>query len=166
MTLSQTDTPDRIQTHLPESCADCGAELTADDIEGEPQRRQVFDMPPPPPWEVTAHQAQACRCAVCGRVTRAAFPEGVHAPVQYVPRVAATVVYLQNAHFLPEERLAERFQDLFRMPVCAATLAGMTRKVAQGRQDLTEWVRGSYHIQTVNNRHQQFKAFLQPFRGG
>ena len=26
-------------------------------------------------------------------------------------------------------------------------------------------VRGSYHIQTVNNRHQRFKAFLQPFRG-
>jgi len=140
-TLSQTDTPDRIQTHLPESCADCGAELTADDIAGEPQRRQVFDMPPPPPWEVTEHQAQACRCALCGRVTRAAFPEGVHAPVQYGPRVAATAVYLQNAHFLPEERLAEVFQDLFRMPVCAATLAGMTRKAAQGWQGFTEWVR-------------------------
>ncbi len=26
-------------------------------------------------------------------------------------------------------------------------------------------VRGSYHIQTVNNRHQQLTAFLQPFRG-
>ena len=26
-------------------------------------------------------------------------------------------------------------------------------------------VRGSYHIQTVNNRHQQWKAFLGPFRG-
>ena len=35
-TLSQTDRPDRIRTHLPESCADCGEELTADDIEGNP----------------------------------------------------------------------------------------------------------------------------------
>ena len=26
-------------------------------------------------------------------------------------------------------------------------------------------VRGSYHIQTVNNRHQQWKEFLEPFRG-
>ena len=26
-------------------------------------------------------------------------------------------------------------------------------------------VRGSYHIHPVNNRHQQFKAFLQLFRG-
>ena len=26
-------------------------------------------------------------------------------------------------------------------------------------------VRGSCHIQTLNNRHQQFQALLQPFRG-
>ncbi len=61
--------------------------------------------------------------------------------MQYGPRVAATAVYLQNAHFLPEQRLAEVFQDLFRMPVCAATLAGMTRKAAQGWQGFTEWMR-------------------------
>ena len=115
--------------------------MTADDIEGEPQRRQVYDLPPPPPWEVTEHQAQACRCGRCGQLTRAAFPEGVTAPVQYGPRMAATAVYLQNAHFLPEQRLAEVFQDLFRMPVCAATLAGMTRKAAQGWQGFTERVR-------------------------
>lgn len=26
-------------------------------------------------------------------------------------------------------------------------------------------VRGSYHLQTVNNRHSQFRLFLLPFRG-
>ena len=79
--------------------------------------------------------------AVYGSVTQAAFPEGVATPVQYGPRVAATAVDLQNAHFLPEERLAEVFQDLFWMPVCAATLAGMIRKAAQGWQGFTERVR-------------------------
>ncbi len=81
-TLSQTDTPDRIQAQLPSSCADCGAEVSADAIEGEPQRRQVYDLAPPPPLEVSEQQAHACRCAVCGRVPRAAFPEGVNAAVQ------------------------------------------------------------------------------------
>ena len=33
-TLSQSETPDRILSHLPESCAQCGAELSADDIAG------------------------------------------------------------------------------------------------------------------------------------
>ena len=140
-TLSQNETPDRIVSHLPSSCGQCGAALSADDIAGEPQRRQVFDLPPPPPLEVTEHQAQACRCAVCGSVTRAAFAEGVSAPVQYGERIAATAVYLQNAHFLPEERLAEVFDDLFGVAVCAATLAGMTRKAAERWRAFTERVR-------------------------
>ncbi len=48
---------------------------------------------------------------------------------------------LQNAQCLPEERLAEVLQDLFRVPVCAATLAGMTRKAAPGWRSFTERVR-------------------------
>ena len=105
------------------------------------RRRQVFDLAPPPPLEVTEHQAYACRCGACGRVTRAAFPAGVNAPVQYGPRVAATAAYLQNAHFLPEERLAELFQDVFGVAICAATLAGMTHKAAQSWQAWTARVR-------------------------
>ena len=51
VTLRQTDTPDRIETHLPPSCADCGAPLAASDTEGEPLRRQVFDLKWPRfPW--------------------------------------------------------------------------------------------------------------------
>ena len=141
VTLSQTATPDQIETHVPTSCADCGASLSAPDTEGEPLRRQVFDLAPPPPLEVTEHQAYACRCGACGRVTRAAFPAGVNAPVQYGPRVAATAAYLQNAHFLPEERLAELFQDVFGVAICAATLAGMTHKAAQRWQAWTARVR-------------------------
>ncbi len=140
-TLSQTDTPDRTQVHLPSGCRECGAALSAADVEGEPQRRQVYDLPAPTPPEVTEHQAWGCRCQQCGQLTRAAFPEGVTAPVQYGPRIAATAVYLQNAHFLPEDRLAEIFRDLFGVALCAATLAGMSRKAAQVWRSWTERVR-------------------------
>jgi len=44
--------------------------------------RQVFDIPEPKPLIVTEHRAHSCRCAACGTQTRAAFPEGVAAPVQ------------------------------------------------------------------------------------
>ena len=70
-TLRQTERADHTDCHLPASCAQCGAALSADDCTGEPQRRQVFDLAPPPPLEVTEHQVQACRCRVCGTVTRA-----------------------------------------------------------------------------------------------
>ena len=61
--------------------------------------------------------------------------------MQYGPRIAATAVYLQNAHFLPEDRLAEIFRDLFGVALCAATLAGMSRKAAQIWRSWTERVR-------------------------
>ena len=34
-------------------------------------------------------------------MNKAAFPEGVGAPVQYGPRVRAAAVYLNNYQFLP-----------------------------------------------------------------
>ena len=55
----------------------------------------------------------------------------MNAPVRYGPRVTATAVYLQNAQFLPEERLADMMQDLFGAPLCAVTLANMAATAAQ-----------------------------------
>ena len=109
---------------------------------GFPQRRQVFDLPPPPPPEVTEHRAHAARCAQCGGLTRAEFPEGVEAPVQYGPRIAAMAVYLQNAQFVPELRLAEIMRDLFAVPICAGTLASMTRRAARRWEACSDWLRG------------------------
>ena len=62
-------------------------------------------------------------------------------PCSTAPRIAAVAVYLQNGHFLPEERLAEVFQDLFGVAVCSATLAGMTRKAAERWRSCSERVR-------------------------
>ena len=130
-TLCRTDAPDRIEEHVPLRCAGCSAALAAASAAGEPVTRQVFELPEPRSLEVTEHRAHAGRCEHCGTVTRAAFPEGVSAPVQYGPRIAATAVYLQNAHFLPEERLSQVLSDLFGAPLCSATLAAMSRKAAE-----------------------------------
>ncbi len=130
-TLCRTEAPDRIEEHVPLRCAGCSVPLAAGSAVGEPVTRQVFDLPEPRPLEVTEHRAHAGRCEHCGAVTRAAFPEGVSAPVQYGPRIAATAVYLQNAHFLPEERLSQVLSDLFGAPLCRATLAAMSRKAAE-----------------------------------
>ncbi len=65
---------------------------------------QVVDLPEPRPLEVTGHRAHARCCGHCGTVTRAAFPDGVSAPVRYGLRIAGVAVCLQHAHFLPEDR--------------------------------------------------------------
>ena len=68
-------------------------------------------------WSATTCPATVsgavCRCAACGTSVRVPRPEGVGAPVQFGPRLAATAVYLQNAQFLPEERLSWVLRDLF-----------------------------------------------------
>jgi hypothetical protein len=44
---------------------------------------ESFDLPEPAPLVVTEHRAHDCQCAACGAKTRAPFPDGVNAPVQY-----------------------------------------------------------------------------------
>ncbi len=124
-TLRQSVEPDKIEHHFPLACSQCGAALTQDTAqeEGMAQKghaaRQVFDLPEPKPLIVTEHRAHSRCCADCGAATRAAFPQGVNAPVQYGARIAALVIYLAHYQLLPEARLVEpRLVEL--MPICSA----------------------------------------------
>jgi transposase len=125
-TLRQVETPDMVVDHYPEICAGCGATLMAM-MATSHTARQAFDLPEPRPAIVTEHRAHVCSCAQCGTRTRASFPEGIAAPVQYGPRISAIVVYLLHGHFLPEDRLAELMRDLFGVSVVPATIARMSR---------------------------------------
>jgi hypothetical protein len=79
--------------HYPEVCTACGEALTAAMATGHVARK-MFDLPEPMPLIVTEHRAHDCRCIICGTQTRAAFPNGVTAPVQYGNRIGAFVLYL------------------------------------------------------------------------
>ncbi len=98
-TLRRVEKPDTPIDHYPEICAACGELLTAA-MATDRVARQVFDLPEPRPLIVTEHRAHGCRCAACGTRTRAAFPEGVTAPVQYGKRIGAFVLYLLHYQLL------------------------------------------------------------------
>ena len=129
-TLRQVADPNVTIDHYPETCGTCGLALTAA-MATRCSARQVFDLPEPQPLIVTEHRAYRCRCGRCGGETRAPFPEGVTAPVQYGPRLLAVVVYLLHYQLLPEDRLAEAMADLFGVRLVAATLARMSRSCAE-----------------------------------
>jgi transposase len=139
-TLRQVGEPDRIVDHFPQACLGCDAALTPD-MAGDHAARQVFDLPEPRPLIVTEHRAYSCQCAACGVTTRAAFPEGVNAPVQYGARIAAFVVYLLHYQLLPEDRLVELMADLFGVRIGAATLAAMGRACARRLRDFVGTLR-------------------------
>ena len=139
-TLRRTETPDTTLDHYPQACTACGTALTAA-MATDHVARQVFDFPEPRPLVVTEHRAHTCRCAACGRQTRAAFPDEVTAPVQYGTRVAAFVLYLLHYQLLPEKRLAEAMADLFGVALVTATIARISRDAARRCQSFADAVR-------------------------
>jgi transposase len=124
-TLLQVAEPNKTIDHFPLSCAACGSAMTLEMSTGH-SARQVFDLPEPAPLIVTEHRAHDCRCPGCGAHTRAGFPDGINAPVQYGPRIAA---------------LAELMADLFGVKLVAATIARMSRTCAARLQDFAATVR-------------------------
>jgi transposase len=155
-TLNRTDSPDATIDHFPDTCAGCGGPLNEAMSTGH-AARQVFDLPEPQPLLVTEHRAHACCCAKCGTQTRAAFPEGVTAPVQYGANIAAIVVYLLHFQFLPEKRLAMLMADLFGIHLVTATIAGMSRNCAARFQSFAATVRD--HVAAAPVKHMDETGF-------
>ena len=139
-TLRQVTDPDVVVDHYPPACSTCGVGLDPETSVGH-SVRQVFDLPEPQPLVVTEHRAHDCQCTACGAKTRAPFPDGVNAPVQYGARITAFVIYLLHYQLLPENRLAALMADLFGVKVAAATIARMSRTCAERLRGFAATVR-------------------------
>ena len=139
-TLRQVTDPNEVVNHYPSACSMCGVGLDPKTSIGH-SARQVFDLPQPQPLVVTEHRAHDCECPACGAKTRALFPDGVNAPVQYGARITAFVIYLLHYQLLPENRLATLMADLFGVKVATATIARMSRACAERLHGFVETVR-------------------------
>ncbi len=155
-TLRRTATPDATIDHYPAACAACGEPLTAA-LATDYVARQVLDLPEPQPLIVTEHRAHGCRCAACGTNTRAAFPAGVTAPVQYGARIAAFVVYLLHYQLLPEKRLAALMADLFGVNLVTATIARISQDCAERFKGFVAVVRD--HVAAAPVKHMDETGF-------
>jgi transposase len=135
-TLRPVDKPDKIERHDAACCAHCAAALTAAMATGV-EKRQVFDMPEPR-LEVTEHQANIYTCTSCQGVTKAAFPEGVNAHVQYGPRIKAAAVYLNTQQLIPEDRVGEVMKDILGAgSLCPASVAAWCAAKAEAFAPVT-----------------------------
>ncbi len=108
--LSFSSTPDEIIELPVEVCETCQQDLHKVAACGT-ERRQVVDVPPPR-VVVQEYRAEQKRCPSCQQITRATFPAGVQAPLQYGPQVGATAVYLVEQHLVPLARTCEVLGDL------------------------------------------------------
>src|ERR1019366_8234616 len=82
---------------------------------------------PPAAVEVTEHQLAERECG-CGHRAKGTASDGVDAPVQYGPRIAAIIVYA--GQFLPEKRTAQALAELSAIPLSSGTVAALTARAA------------------------------------
>ena len=126
--MELTDHPDHVVVHDPANCRCCGAGL-AGGVQTGAEQRQVTEIPQVRPV-VTEHQMIERECACCEARTRADAPDGVTAPAQYGPRLAALGAYLWHGQFLPRERACAALGEMFGCAPSPAVIAAAAKKIA------------------------------------
>ena len=118
-TLQPSDTPQHLELHR---CLECSC---GEDLSHQPaldfQRRQVFDLPSLQ-LECIEHRAEIKECPCCQRTSRAPFPAGVKAPVQYGQNFRALLAYLYVAQQGASRRIREMCAEMFGYALSEATL--------------------------------------------
>lgn len=127
-TLKQVARPDHIIRHSPPHCRACGESLDGGRTIAT-EKRQVFDLPPVKLF-VTEHQIETKRCQRCRHWTRAMYPVGVNAAVQYGPGVRARAIYLLNYQLVPYKRGREVMNDMFGCAMSTATFNNIIKECA------------------------------------
>jgi transposase len=144
-TLKLSARPDHLIIHAPETCPGCGSALDQTQTLTA-ERCQVCDLPPVR-LSVTEHRAETRRCPACGTTTKASFPAGLRAPVQYGSRLLARAAYLHHYQLLPIARAAEALRDLFGCALSPATVERAGRfcsgKLVRSEQRIKAAIRDS-----------------------
>lgn len=133
-TMELVENPDEVVVSDPRACGGCGTDLSAAPVLGV-QRRQVFDVrPPPPPW-VTEYQIVSRACPCCAAPTTAPAPAAAPARVQYGPGVLARAAELLCAHYLPVGRATALLSSLVGVTVSTGFMAGVRHRAARLLED-------------------------------
>jgi transposase len=140
-TLQMSAAPDEI-VQLPRvvKCQHCQGDLTEVAVKTI-ERRQVIDVPAPPPLQITQYEGEWKQCPHCQGYTSTTFPAGISAPVQYGPRLGAMAVYLTSQQLLPRGRTAEVLADLAGVQISQGTLTTMIKRAASLLKPIEEQIK-------------------------
>jgi transposase len=135
------DDPDEVVVIEPDRCQQCDASLT-DAAETGRERRQVVDVVPAPPPEVTEYQRVSRLCACCGQITTPGWDSGGEdhrrdvlaspgSPVRIGPETLARAALLTCGHYVPVGRTRDLLYALTGMDVSTGFLAGVRGRAAR-----------------------------------
>ena len=140
---------DKIVACHPDSCACCGGALDQSSVEGEPDRMQQWDCPPPPPI-ITEFQRFRHRCPHCDHVTRGSLPEGVQES-SFGPNVHAIVATLLGSCHLSHRQTADTMRSMFNIPMATGSVSQIQKRIAHDLAVIHDEVRE--YINTVSVGH-------------
>jgi transposase len=129
VTLSMVASADKVVSHRPADCQQCGTCLQQ--MRGQVvERRQVHDLPEIR-LQVTEHQVQEICCPHCQHISRGSFPPEVNAPVQYGPRIRAWGVYLNQYQIVSVERTCQTLWEGLGCSISQGTLLGWVQEASK-----------------------------------
>jgi len=146
-TLNKVGTPDKVIKHKAKTCSNCGKSLKDMKCIGH-ETRQVFDINIE--VIVTEHRAEQKTCN-CGTSVTAQFPEGINQPVQYSSYVRALATYLSQIQLIPYERLAEVFNDVFKLSISQGSLNNFNTRAYENLKEFEEGLKEVLGKSSINH---------------
>lgn len=125
-TLQRSEKPDETVTLSPAVCSHCHESLATSNVV-RTVKRQVIDIPQPR-IITTEFIAEIKECPHCHTLTGADFPPQVAQGIQYGPYLRSLMIYFRGQNFIPTERLAEVFHDVFGLSISEATFINTTQR--------------------------------------
>jgi transposase len=122
------ETPTRIESHALQHCPDCHQRLHGGTLA---RKRQVIDLPPPPPVEVIEHHIIRRWCAWCQRWHAPKLDLGgvVLGQSRFSVRIASLVAYLRTTLRLPIRRIRSYLQSLHHLTLSTGEIAELLHQV-------------------------------------
>jgi transposase len=132
------EAPTRTVDHLIKYCPVCTSALGGISVA---RRRQVIELPPPPPVEVTEHVVYHGWCSQCGTwreapldVSREVVGQG-----RFGVKIASLISYLRTVMRLPVRQIQAYLASLHGLSISSGEIIGLAQRVkAQLEPQLTE----------------------------
>lgn len=138
--LKQIENPDKVILNKVDVCTHCHQDISEIKALGL-EKRQVFDIPPASIY-VTEYQSELKRCASCGELIKADFPEGLVQEAQYGPKIKAFLSYINQYHFIPYARSKKFIRDVFNHNISEGTINNFLKSCDQKLETSEEAIKG------------------------
>ena len=119
---------DEVVPHRPTRCRHCGGELDASCPQRVIARHQVSELPRRA-VKITEHQATACQCGKCGRVTEASIPEAITRSV-VGERLSAAISFTSARVHGTRRAVEDLLEEVLGAPLSLGTVIAREREMA------------------------------------